>query len=64
MPEPWLVGGGLATGLGVLWEPPSRQEELAIYVVPQVCSDVLPRFKFKGCVMIITCLEFSKHELC
>jgi hypothetical protein len=38
VPTKWIIAGGLATGLGVLWEPPSRQEELAIYVVPQVRS--------------------------
>ena len=37
----WLGGiGGLATGTGVLWESPSRQRELAIYVVPQALTTV------------------------
>jgi hypothetical protein len=36
----FLLSGGLATGLGIFWETPSRQEELAIYVVPQALTIV------------------------
>lgn len=67
----FLITGGLASGLGVLWEPPSRQEELSIYVVPQsltVVWNVLRRRKWvvpipaASVVMFSVAMGFIMHH--